>query len=103
MARHGSATYRGNLGGSHLGSITGSIAGVKLSVSLPEEDIHFVDDYAERAGYPSRSSVLHQAIELLRLSELEDAYGAAWREWSHSGDADLWDAVADDGLTDAAR
>ena len=76
---------------------------MKLSVSLPDDDIAFVDDYARRVGGDSRSAVLHRAIGLLRMAELESAYTEAWDEWAASGDAALWDATAGDGLTDAAR
>ena len=76
---------------------------MKLSVSLPEEDISYVDEYADRRGSASRSAVLHHAIGLLRASELEDAYAAAWDEWDASDDAPLWDATSPDGLADAAR
>jgi Arc/MetJ-type ribon-helix-helix transcriptional regulator len=76
---------------------------MKLSVSMPEEDISYIDDYANRRGSPSRSAVLHHAIALLRASELEDAYAAAWDEWGASEDGSLWDATSSDGLADAAR
>jgi Arc/MetJ-type ribon-helix-helix transcriptional regulator len=76
---------------------------VKLSVSLPEEDIAYVDEYARRTRASSRSSVLHRAIDLLRLSELEDAYATAWDEWQATEDAGLWDRTAGDGIGDAAR
>jgi Arc/MetJ-type ribon-helix-helix transcriptional regulator len=76
---------------------------VKVSVSLPEEDITYIDEYAQRAGVPSRSSVLHQAVALLRLRELETAYDAAFQEWHESEDGGLWDTTVSDGLTDAAR
>jgi hypothetical protein len=72
---------------------------MKVSVSLPVEDIEFLDDYLLRRGTPSRSAALHEAIDLLRRDELEDAYTEAW-----SGSAeidDVWDVVAADGL-DAA-
>ena len=70
---------------------------MKVSVSLPAEDIEFLDDYLHRRGTPSRSAALHEAIDLLRRDELEDAYAAAW------SDADeAWDVVVADGL-DAAR
>lgn len=81
----------------------GSIVGVKLSVSLTEDDVAFVDEYARRRGSPSRSSVLHHAIDLLRVAELETAYEVAWEEWHQSEEAELWDAATGDGLTDAAR
>lgn len=76
---------------------------MKLSVSLPEEDVEFVDEYATRRGSASRSAVLHRAIGLLRASELEDAYAAAWDEWDADDDARLWNAVIADGVADAAR
>lgn len=76
---------------------------MKLSVSLTEEDVAFVDDYAAQTGVPSRSAVIHQAIELLRAAELEDAYSAAWDEWDGSEEAQVWDAATADGLADAAR
>jgi Arc/MetJ-type ribon-helix-helix transcriptional regulator len=75
---------------------------MKISVSLPSEDIIYVDEYAHRKGSSSRSSVLHHAIDLLRLSELEEAYASAWDEWAQSEDAALWDAIADEA-TRAAR
>jgi len=76
---------------------------MKLSVSLSDEDVAFVDDYARRRGSASRSSVVHRAIELLRMADMEDAYTAAWQEWEQSEDADLWEATASDGAIDAAR
>jgi Arc/MetJ-type ribon-helix-helix transcriptional regulator len=79
------------------------MTGVKLSVSLPEDDVAFVDEYARRRGASSRSSVLHHAIELLRMAELEEAYAGAWDEWDHSGEAAQWDATTGDGIADAAR
>lgn len=76
---------------------------MKLSVSLPEEDIAYIDEYARRVGAQSRSSVLHQAVALLRTSELEAAYSEAFREWRDSDDNDLWENTAADGLVDASR
>ena len=81
----------------------GSIGGMKLSVSLPEEDVAFVDEYAARAGNSSRSSVLRRAIDLLRTAELESAYTEAAAEWAAGEDAAVWDATTGDGLRDAAR
>jgi len=77
--------------------------GVKLSVSLPEDDVAFVDEYARRRGSASRSSVVHRAIELLRMAELEDAYANAFEEWEQTGQADEWAATGGDGIADAAR
>jgi Arc/MetJ-type ribon-helix-helix transcriptional regulator len=77
--------------------------GVKVSVSLPEEDLAYIDEYVRRTGAPSRSSALHQAVTLLRMSEIEGAYASAWEEWQQSEDSELWDATSGDGLGDAAR
>lgn len=71
---------------------------VKLSVSLPDEDVEFLDAYAETQGIRSRSAVVHKALRLLRASELGGAYEAAWTEWSASSDAGLWERTASDGL-----
>jgi antitoxin MazE9 len=71
---------------------------MKLSVSLPEEDVEFLDAYVEAQGFPSRSSVVHKAVRLLRASELGAAYEDAWKEWKDAGEADDWEATTADGL-----
>ncbi|MEA3501282.1 MAG: ribbon-helix-helix domain-containing protein [Actinomycetota bacterium] len=71
---------------------------MKLSVSLPDDDVEFLDEYALAQGYSSRSAVVHTAVRMLRSSQLGHAYADAWREWSESDDADLWDGTAGDGL-----
>jgi len=76
---------------------------MKLSVSLPEEDVAILDEYAHTSGLPSRSAALQQAIHLLRHADLEQDYASAWDEWESSGDQALWEATAADGLADAAR
>ncbi len=74
---------------------------MKLSVSLPDEDVEFLDQYARTRGYDSRSAVVHKAVRLLRASELGGDYANAWKEWSDSGDAEAWDALVGDGLATA--
>jgi len=74
---------------------------MKLSVSLPDEDVEFLDHYARTQGYDSRSAVVHKAVRLLRASGLGTDYADAWIEWSDSGDAGEWDAVVGDGLATA--
>jgi Arc/MetJ-type ribon-helix-helix transcriptional regulator len=71
---------------------------MKLSVSLPEEDVEFLDEYARERGLESRSSALHKAVRLLRASELAASYQSAWEEWEQSGDAEIWESSAADGL-----
>jgi len=72
---------------------------MKISVSLPDEDVEFLDSYAEAQGYESRSAVVHTAVRMLRSSKLGDAYADAWREWEESGDGELWEKTTSDGLT----
>jgi Arc/MetJ-type ribon-helix-helix transcriptional regulator len=71
---------------------------MKVSVSLPEDDVRFLDAFAEEQGLDSRSAALQRAVRLLRTSELGSAYAAAWDEWASSGDADRWATTIDDGL-----
>ena len=66
-------------------------------MSLPDEDLLFLDAYVKKTGLPTRSAALHRAIKLLRASELEAAYEAAWAEWSQ-GSAASWETTANDGL-----
>ena len=71
---------------------------MKLSVSLPDEDVEFLDQYARAQGYRSRSAVVHKAVRLLRSAELGEAYADAWEEWSGSGESAAWEATTGDGL-----
>jgi Arc/MetJ-type ribon-helix-helix transcriptional regulator len=76
---------------------------MKLSVSLPEEDVAALDEYAKAAGLKSRSAAVQRAIRLLREQDLDEAYAAAWLEWEASGEQAVWERTVADGLTDAAR
>ena len=71
---------------------------MKMSVSLPPEDVDFLDAYASAHALQSRSAAMRQAVQFLRASELADAYGPAWEEWGAGDDAQLWDRTAGDGL-----
>ena len=71
---------------------------MKVSVSLPDEDVEFLDSYAESQGLPSRSAVLHKAVRLLRGAELAPAYEDAFISWDESDDAGDWDTTAGDSL-----
>lgn len=71
---------------------------MKVSVSLPDEDIEFLDSYADARGIPSRSAVVHKAVRLLKASELGASYEEAWAEWEGSGEASVWEAAVADGL-----
>lgn len=71
---------------------------MKLSVSLPEDDVVFLDALVQEATADSRSAALHQAVGSLRASRLESAYEAAWGEWTDTGEADAWEGAVGDGL-----
>lgn len=76
---------------------------MKLSISLPDEDVAILDEFARTAGLPSRSAAVHHAVRMLRLPELEQDYEAAWQEWESSGDQAAWSVTRGDGVADAAR
>jgi len=71
---------------------------MKVSVSLPEDDVEFLDAYAQSQGIQSRSAAVHKAVGLLRVSELGDAYEEAFLSWDDEAEAGAWEAVAADGL-----
>jgi hypothetical protein len=68
----------------------------KLSISLPDDDVAFLDGL----NADSRSAAVHAVIDQARSVRLADDYSAAYDEWVASGDAELWDAVIGDGLTE---
>lgn len=71
--------------------------GTKTSVSLPDDDVAFVDHFAQVNG-TTRSAAVHQAIQALRQHDLATDYEAANDEWTASGGADIWNVVTSDGL-----
>jgi Arc/MetJ-type ribon-helix-helix transcriptional regulator len=71
---------------------------MKVSVSLPQADVEFLDSYAHDHAIGSRSAVLHKAVELLRGTQLGEAYEEAWHSWTGLDDGNAWDAVVGDGL-----
>ena len=72
---------------------------MKLSISLPDEDVEYLDELARGEGYESRSAVVHKAVRLLRAAELGADYESAWEEWSAGKEAEAWEATTDDGLS----
>ena len=71
---------------------------MNVTVSLPADDVEFLDSYAQARGMESRSAVVHEAVGLLRATDLEDAYDDAWDSWEASDEASAWEAVTADGL-----
>ncbi len=72
---------------------------MKVSVSLPVEDVEFLDSYVANLGLPSRSAAMHKAVCLLKSLDLGSAYESAWDEWQTSGESRAWEPTAGDGLT----
>ncbi|HEY0640764.1 MAG TPA: antitoxin [Pseudonocardiaceae bacterium] len=70
---------------------------MKLSVSLAEADVVFLDSYAARQGVQSRSAALARAVSLLREAELTECYAAAFDE-DPGGELATWERAAGDGL-----
>lgn len=70
----------------------------KISISLDQEVLAFLAQYQERHQLRSKSEAVARALGLLRERELEAQYAAALQEWQDSGDAELWDTAASDGL-----
>lgn len=72
---------------------------MKVSVSLPDDDVEYLDAYVRSRGLESRSAAVHKAVRLLRASELGAAYEEAWADWEASEDAELWNGVDADGVS----
>ena len=71
---------------------------MKVSLSLPDEDVQFLDEYAKSHDIASRSAVVHTAVRMLSTSKLGNAYEEAWQEWESSGEAVTRDDAAGEGV-----
>ena len=71
---------------------------MKVSISIPERTLEFLDDWAKAQGL-SRSAAVAKAVDSMRHEDLADEYEQAWDEWSESEDADAWDVVVGDGIS----
>lgn len=76
---------------------------MKLSISLSQEDVAALDEYARASGLTSRSAAVQHAIRFLHHPDLEEDYAAAWEDWDSSGERGAWETTTADGLTDASR
>jgi Arc/MetJ-type ribon-helix-helix transcriptional regulator len=76
---------------------------MKISISLPAEEVAVLDEYALAAALPSRSAAIRRAIRLLGVGELEQDYAAAWEDWESSGEQASWDGTVAAGVAHAAR
>lgn len=71
---------------------------MRVSASLPAEDVKYLDGYARERQLGSRSAALHKAVRLLRAAELGAEYESAWDEWDETGEAEAWESTTGDGL-----
>lgn len=71
---------------------------MKLSVSIPERDVAFLDAYARNHQITSRSATLQRAIRLLRAADLGSDYAQAFGEWADDEASDSWETAVADGL-----
>lgn len=71
---------------------------MKMSVSLPDDDVQFIDHYAKEHDVESRSGVVQRALALLRATEMGSDYAAAWEEWEEASEDVAWDSAVGDGL-----
>ncbi|MGH8635156.1 MAG: hypothetical protein ACRET7_13630 [Burkholderiales bacterium] len=69
----------------------------KLSISIPESSLEFIEMYRKKHALKSRSHVISTAIDMLREREFEVAYRDASREYDPA-----WDVTNSDGLPDEA-
>ena len=67
----------------------------KISISLSQSLLQFIETYRIAKGCKSPSQVIEVALELLRNQELESAYRQASSEVDSA-----WDVTVADGLTD---
>lgn len=71
---------------------------MKVSVSLPVEDLEFLDRHASLHALGSRSAAVRQAVRALRIAELSDSYQQAWEGWADGPDANSWERTSADGV-----
>jgi Arc/MetJ-type ribon-helix-helix transcriptional regulator len=71
---------------------------MKLSISLPDSDVAFLDQFAKDHGLETRSAAVQQALRIAREASLGAAYEEAWAEWDASGEPKYWDRTTGDGL-----
>ncbi|MCA1839575.1 MAG: ribbon-helix-helix domain-containing protein [Actinomycetota bacterium] len=70
---------------------------MKISASLPDEDLEFLDAYAKSRRLPSRSAAVSKAVRTLRTAELAEQYEDAWRGWLEDSEEE-WSSTTSDGL-----
>jgi hypothetical protein len=73
---------------------------MKLSVSLAEKDVEFLDFYITAHDLQTRSAGLQAALKALRDVDLEEAYTRAFSEEARYEDPEVlaeWERMWDEG------
>ena len=79
-------------------SYHGPMQVAKLSISIPQPLLRFVEDYRHSHAFKSRSQVIEKALDLLREKNLEEGYALAAEDIDPA-----WDVTVADGLADEVR
>jgi Arc/MetJ-type ribon-helix-helix transcriptional regulator len=70
----------------------------KVSVSLDERDVEFLDYQTAQGRFPSRSAGVSAGVRLLRDLDLADSYAEAFAQWADAESGRLWDSTTGDGV-----
>ncbi len=63
---------------------------MKLSISLPDKDVEFLDYYVTAHDLATRSAALQAALKALRDLDLQESYEEAWSEQENPEVLDHW-------------
>ncbi len=74
------------------------VISMKISISLSDNEVTFLDHYARSRGVKSRSAVVRRAVQLLHSVSLADDYACAFDESIEDTDVHVWDHSTGDGL-----
>lgn len=73
---------------------------MKLSVSLTEDEVQFLDAATGRGEYSSRSAAVAAAIRALREQKMVQSYAAEFADPDIVRDLQVWDSTLGDGLNE---
>lgn len=73
---------------------------MKVSISLTERQLEFIDEKVERGVYASRSAAMAAAIRRLQERDLVREYAEEYEGLRASGEIEMWDSTLMDGLAD---
>ena len=75
-----------------------TITQTRMSISINPVLAEFVVRYCQRHNEKSKSAVIETALELLRQEEMKRQFKVVMSEAIESGDIELYDGTAGDGL-----